>query len=323
MRPCSGAVARSRTLGAGSGSRLEQRLGATGDCSWRRCHPKGDNDGVGRLIAVVLFVALLLPAWVLFRSWGLASGRRQVAGAAVAFVSPTPAGSAYLVRQAVHGRRVRQLGLVIGLAAVVISVMLFAEASVFLWVPALAAGLLLGVLLAEATRPRPRWALSTPARRPRRSEQVAPSLLWTMRAAVAGEVLTAVLLTDELARAVTVTALVVPLLAWLLAEVALLRVLVRPLPAEGADVPVDEAQRTWTAHLAMAAASVLALLPLGSLLLVAGIGLGDDVTSDGAGLVPVALVAGGFSALLAGLAVAGYLLTWLRPVRSTSPALAG
>ena len=59
--------------------------------------------------------------------------------------------------------------------------------------------------------------------------------------------------------------------AWLLAEVALLRALLRPLPAEGADVPVDEALRTWTAHLVTAAASVLALLPLGTLLLVAGI----------------------------------------------------
>jgi len=115
----------------------------------------------------------------------------------------------------------------------------------------------------------------------------------------------------------------VPLGGWLLAEIALLRVLVRPLPAEGADVPVDEAQRTWTAHLVVAAASTLALLPLGSLLLVAGLGLGERVASHGAGLVPVALVAGGFSALSAGLAVAVFLLTWLRPVRHNSRALAG
>ena len=40
-------------------------------------------------------------------------------------------------------------------------------------------------------------------------------------------------------------ALVVPLAAWALAEIALLRVLIRPLPAQGADVPVDEALRTW------------------------------------------------------------------------------
>jgi hypothetical protein len=278
---------------------------------------------VGRLIAVVLFIALMVPAGLLVRAWSLAAGRRAVAGAAVGFVTPTSAGAAELARQAVHGRRVRQLGLVLGVLAVVISIVLFAEASVFLWVPALAAGLLLGVLLAEAGRPRPRWAPSSPARRPRRGDQVSPWLLWTMRGAVAGEVLTAVLLADDLGTPATVMAVAVPLLAWLLAEIALLRILLRPIPAEGADVPVDEAQRTWTAHLVVAAASTLALLPLGSLLLVAGLGLGGRVAGDGAGLVPVAMVAGGFSALSAGLAVAVFLLTWLRPVRDTSRALAG
>jgi hypothetical protein len=278
---------------------------------------------VGRLIAVVLFIALMAPAGYLARGWSLASSRRAVAGAAVEFVTPTQAGAAEMTRQAVHGRRVRQLGLVLGVLAVAVSIVVFAEASVFLWVPALAAGLLLGVLLAEASRPRPRWAPSSPARRPRRGDQVSLWLLWTMRGAVAGEVLTAVLLADDLGTPVTVTAVAVPLVAWLLAELALLRVLVRPVPAEGADVPVDEAQRTWTAHLVVAAASTLALLPLGSLLLVAGLGLGERVSSDGAGLVPVALVAGGFSALSAGLAVAVFLLTWLRPVRHTSRALTG
>jgi len=278
---------------------------------------------VGRLIAVVLFIALMAPAGLLARAWSLASGRRAVAAAAVEFVTPTSAGAAELTRQAVHGRRVRQLGLGLGVLAVVASIVVLAEASVFLWVPALAAGLLLGVLLAEATRPRPRWAPSSPARRPRRGDQVSAWLLWTMRGAVAGEVLAAVLLADDLGTPLTVTAIAVPVVALLLAEVALLRVLLRPVPAEGADVPVDEAQRTWTAHLVVAAASTLALLPLGSLLLVAGLGLGERVASHGAGLVPVALVAGGFSALSAGLAVAVFLLTWLRPVRHNSRALAG
>ena len=49
----------------------------------------------------------------------------------------------------------RRLGLLLGLAGVIGSVVLFAEASVFLWVPALVVGLLAGVLLAEATRPAP------------------------------------------------------------------------------------------------------------------------------------------------------------------------
>ena len=45
--------------------------------------------------------------------------------------------------------------------------------------------------------------------------------------------------------------------------------------------------------------------------------------SVGFDLLPVALVAGGFSALAAGIAVSGFLLTWLRPVRSSARALAG
>jgi hypothetical protein len=192
-------------------------------------------------------------------------------------------------------------------------------------VPLLAAWLLLGVVLAEVSRPRPRWRLTSPPRRPRRSEQVSPALLWTMRGVVAGEAAAALALlgADELTGRVAALALVPPLAAWVLAEATLLRTLVRPLAGEGADVPVDEALRTWSAHLVTAATSVLALLPLGTLLLVAGIGLGDR-TTQGFDVLPVALVAGGFSGITAGLAVAAFLLPWLRPVRSDArAALAG
>ncbi len=278
---------------------------------------------MGRLIAVVLFIAVLVPGVLLARAWALASGHRAAASAAVEFATPTPEGTATLRRQAQHGRRVRALGFLLGLVGIAGSIVLFAEASVFLWAPALAIGLLGGVLLAEATRPRPRWRPSSPARRPRRSEQLSLWLLWTMRAVTVAELATVSLLwqRDELADTVAWVALLVPLGAWLLAEVALLRALLRPLPAEGADVPVDEALRTWTAHLVTAATSVLALLPLGALLLYGGIDLGDNVT-DGFDLLPVALVAGGFASLAAGLAVAGFLLTWLRPIRSSDRALA-
>ena len=279
---------------------------------------------MGRLIAVVLFIAVLVPGVLLGRAWWLAAGRRAVAAGAVELVAPTPEGAAILNRQALHGRRLRRLGLLLGLAGVVASVVLFAEASVFLWVPVLAVGLLAGVLVGEATRPRPRWALSSPPRRPHQADLVSAWLVWTMRGVLAAELASAIVLwrSGELAGAVAWAAVVVPLIAWAVAEVALLRTLVRPLPAEGADVPVDEALRTWTAHLATAAASVLGLLPLGALLLVGGIELGNRA-SDGVDLRPVALVAGGFSALAAGIAVAGFLLTWLRPIRSSAPALAG
>jgi hypothetical protein len=279
---------------------------------------------VGRLIAVVLFIAVLVPGVLLARAWALAAGRRAVASAAVEFATPTAEGVVTLQRQAQHGRRVRRLGLLLGLVGIAASVVMFAEASVFLWLPALLVGLLAGVVLAEATRPRPRWRLSDPVRRPRRSEQVSLWLLWTTRAVVVAEVAVAVVMWQrgDLGDTVGWVAVAVPLVAWLLAETALLRALVRPLPAEGADVPVDEALRTWTAHLVTAATSVLALLPLGTLLLAAGIDLGDRVTR-GVDLLPVALVAGGFAALAAGLAVAAFLVTWLRPVRTDERALAG
>ena len=277
---------------------------------------------MGRLIAVLLFIAVLVPGVLLARAWGLAAGRRAVAAGGVELAEPTAEGTRTLQRQARYGRRVRLLGLLLAVAGIVGSVVALAEASVFLWVPVLVAGLLLGVLMAEATRPRPRWTTAVPPRRPRRGDLISGWLLWTMRAVIAAQVAVTVSLwrDDELTGPVAWAALVVPVVAWLLAETALLRVLVRPLPAQGADVPVDEALRTWTAHLVAAATTVLGLLPLGTLLLRTGID--PDGVSEGYDFLPVALVAGGFSALAAGVAVTGFLLTWLRPVRSDSRALA-
>jgi len=278
---------------------------------------------VGRLIAVVLFVAVLVPGVLLGRAWWLAAGRRAVAAGSVELAEPTPEGTMALQRQAQHGRRLRRLGLLLGIAGVVGSVVLFAEASVFLWLPVVAVGLLAGVLLAEVTRPRPRWKTAVPPRRPRQGEQISAWLVWTMRATALATLILAVALWrgNDLAGGVAAAVFAVPAAGWLLAEVALLRALLRPLPAAGADVPVDEALRTWTAHLVTAAATVLALFPLGALALTAGVD--SDRVSEGLDLLPVALVAGGLSALAAGLAVAAFLLTWLRPVRAHQPALAG
>jgi hypothetical protein len=278
---------------------------------------------VGRLIAVILFIAVLVPGVLLGRAWWLAAGRRAVAGGSVELAEPTPEGTQALRRQAQHGRRLRRLGLLLGIAGVIASVVLFAEASVFLWVPFLVVGLLAGVLLAEVTRPRPRWKTAVPPRRPRQVDQISGWLVWTMRAVVAAELIAVALLwrDGEVPDGVALAAFAVPLAAWLMAETALLRALLRPLPAQGADVPVDEALRTWTAHLVTAATTVLALLPLGALLLAAGID--PDRVSEGLDLLPVTLVAGGFSALAAGLAVAAFLLTWLRPVQANARALAG
>lgn len=279
---------------------------------------------MGRLIAVVLFIALLVPGVLLARAWARAADRRAVAGGSVELVEPTAEGSAALTAQALHGRRWRRVGLLLGIAGIVVLVVLQGESSVFLWVPALALGLLAGVLLAEVTRPRPRWTVAQPHRRPRQAELVSGGLVWATRLVVVAALAVAAWLWsgDEIGAVVGWTAVAVPAGAWVLAELALLRATVRPLPAAGADVPVDEALRTWTAHLVSAAATVLALLPLGALLLTAGIDRGDRVTEH-FDLLPVALVAGGFCALVAGLAVAVFLLTWLRPVRAGARALAG
>ncbi len=281
-------------------------------------------SNVGRLIAVVLFIAVLVPGVLLARAWARAGDRRAVAGGSVELTELTAEGTVALAQQAAHGRRWRRLGLLLGIAGIVGSIVLLAEASVFLWVPALALGLLAGVLLAEVTRPRPRWTLAEPHRRPKLAELVSGWLVWSTRGVVAGAVIGAVWLwsSGELSGAVGWTAVAVPAGAWLLAELALLRAVLRPVPAAGADVPVDEALRTWTAHLVAAAASVFGLLPLGALLLTAGIELGDRVTEN-FDLLPVALVAGGFSALTSGIAVAIFLLTWVRPVRQGARALAG
>ena len=278
---------------------------------------------MGRLIAVVLFVAVLVPGLLLGRAWWLAAGRRAVAAGSVELAEPTPEGAQALQRQAQHGRRLRRIGLLLGIAAVVASIVMLAEASVFLWLPVLVVGLLYGVLLGEVTRPRPRWRTAVPPRRPHQGDQISAWLVWTMRVAVVAELALAASLwrEGELHDGVAWAALAVPAFGWLLAEAALLRALLRPLPAVGADVPVDEALRTWTAHLVTATVTVLALLPLGALLLVAGID--PNRVSEGLDLLPVALVAGGFSALTAGLAVAVFLVTWLRPVRANAPALAG
>jgi len=280
-------------------------------------------DIVGRLIAVLLFIAVLVPGVLLARAWWLAAGRRAVASGAVQLAEPTPEGMQVLRRQAQHGRRVRLLGLLGGVAGVIGSVVLLAEASVFLWFPVLVLGLLAGVLLAEATRPRPRWAVAAPVRRPKRGELISAWLVWTMRVVVVASGAAAVVLwrAEELSDDVAWTLVIGLAVVWAVAEIATLRAVVRPLPAAGADVPIDEALRTWTAHLVASATTVLALLPLGVLLLRAGID--PDAVSEDFDVLPVALVAGGFSALVAAVAVAGFLLTWLRPVRSNAHALTG
>ena len=257
---------------------------------------RGTLCAVGRLIAVVLFIAVLVPGVLLARAWALAAGRRAVASAAVEFASPTAEGAP----DAAAAGPARPPGAPAGTAARPGRASSAASSSSRRPRSSCGrrpsrSGCSLGVVLAEATRPRPRWRSRSPARRPRRSEQISLWLLWTMRAVVAAEVVTAVLLwRDERAGpARRVGRLGVPLAAWLLAEIALLRAL-RPAAAGRGR---RRAGRRGAAHLDGAPgdappASVLALLPLGALLLVAGVRPGRP-RHRRVDLLPVALVAGG------------------------------
>ena len=54
---------------------------------------------MGRLIAVVLFIAVLVPGVLLGRAWWLAAGRRAVASGSVELAEPTPEGTLTLQRR--------------------------------------------------------------------------------------------------------------------------------------------------------------------------------------------------------------------------------
>ena len=100
---------------------------------------------------------------------------------------------------------------------------------------------------------------------------------------------------------------------WVGSELTLLRILRQPPPSELDDIPVDEALRSASAHASVAAASVLTLVPLGGFALATGLAVvGSCAQSD---LVSIGLIALGLAAILAGLLVAAFLPSWLRPVQ--------
>src|SRR4051812_21604533 len=151
-----------------------KRLDAAGDGTWRwlaqrsrragapRGAEAGDTDRVGRLIAVLLFIAVLVPGVLLARAWWLAADRRVVAGGAVELAEPTREGALTLRRQAQHGRRIRRLGLLLGVAGVIASVVVFADAAGGVWGAGVVVGLLFGVPLAGGAPPRPPGELARP-----------------------------------------------------------------------------------------------------------------------------------------------------------------
>lgn len=292
---------------------------------------------MGRVLVVLLIAVLVVPALLLWRVWRQAGQRRLVNEATLGFLTPTIDAERTMARWPLRARAVRTAGLVAGLVLVVVLAVRIGTLSVFLWPLALGLGYLLGVLVGELARPRPSWATSgRPAGR--LTEYISPSLVWALRgsAVLTVAVATTVTVSSEptadgsaglsmscpgggtqmvgSGRLTEYAVLVLALAAagWLVSEISLLWILRRPGPTELDDVPVDEALRSASAHASVAAASALTLLPLGGFALVTGLTIvGSCAGSD---LISVALIAGGLAAVLAGLLVAAFLPSWLRPV---------
>lgn len=293
---------------------------------------------MGRILVVLLLAVLIVPALLLWRVWRQAGQRRLVNEATLGFVTTSAAAERTLARWPLRARAVRTAGLVAGLALVVLLAIGFGTRSVFGWPLALGLGYLVGVLAGELIRPRPSWPTrAAPAGR--LADYISSPLVWALRAAALvtiGLAGTVIVLSEpagdgsmglamscagggtELVGSGQVAEYAVFVLAmaaasWLLSEVVLLRTLRRPGAAEPEDVPVDEALRSMSAHAGVAAASVLTLLLLGGFALVTGLAVvGSCANSD---LLSVGLIAGGLAALLAGLLVAGFLPSWLRPLK--------
>lgn len=293
---------------------------------------------MGRILVVLLFCVLVVPALLLWRLWRHAGQRRQVNEGTVGFVIPTVDAERTLARWPARARALRVVGLVVGLVIIVLLALSVGTRSVFLWPLALGLGYLLGVLAGELARPRPLWAVVSRGEQSRLGDYIHPGLVWSLRGAALLAVaagLTAILWSEpagggsalrmscpgggsELVGSGQVTEYAVFLVVlaaagWLVSELTLWRLLRFPPAAEPDDVPVDEALRSASAHASVAAATVLTLLPLGGFALVTGLAVvGSCVTSD---LLSIGLIGGGLAGLLAGLLVAVFLPGWLRPVR--------
>ena len=267
---------------------------------------------MGRFIAVLLFVALLVPAVFVGRAWSHAAARRQVSNGALSLTVPTTEAERAMRLQAQRARRWRWAGLALALGLSIAALVMFAESAVFLWPGLLVGGLLGGVLLGELARLQPTWEARPAARRPQ-GEFIDRALPTIGRLAALGLVAFGVLtMTQDWVQPVRIAA-GIAVGAWLVVEITLERLARRVTPRESEDIPVDDALRINSAHVAVAAGSILNLLVLGGLLLVTGVRVGDSAA--GAELAPVALIAGAFGALVGALVVAAFLVKWLAPVR--------
>ncbi len=267
---------------------------------------------MGRFIAVLLFVALLVPAVFVGRAWSHAAVRREVSNGALSLTLPTTEAERAMKSQAQRGRLWRLAGLALALALSVAALVMFAESAVFLWPGLLIGGLIAGVLLGEVTRLRPVWGTERPDRRPQ-SEFIDRALPAIGRVTALGLVAIGWLtMSQDWAREARIAA-AAGVGGWLLVEITLERLARRATPSGSEDIPVDDALRINSAHVAVGAGSILTLLIAAGLLFVNGVRVGDS--GSGADLAPVALIAGAFGALVGALVIGVFLVKWLAPVR--------
>ena len=231
------------------------------------------------------------------RAWWLAAGVARCAGGSVELAEPTPEGT----RRRCSGRRSTDGGCggwvcCSGVAGVIGSVVLLAEASVFLWVPVLVRRPARG-RAARRGHPARARAGRPPSRPGARAASSRSRAGWSGRCAA---VVAAELVAGRLALAGRRAAgrrrpgrrSSSRWPAWLLAEVALLRALLRPLPARGR----RRARRRGAAHLDGApghrrgerAGAAARWAPC-----CCAAGIDPDRVTEGVDLLPVALVAGG------------------------------
>lgn len=267
---------------------------------------------MGRFIAVLLFVVLLVPAVFVGRAWSHAAVRREVSNGALSLTLPTSQAEHAMKVQAQRARVWRLAGLAASLALSVSALVMFGESAVFLWPGLLVGGLLAGVLLGELTRVGPAWETRASSWRPQ-GEFIDSALPLTGRLTAVGLVGCGWLLGDQTRSQEIRIIAGIAVLGWLVVEVTLVRLARRASPNGFEDVPVDDALRTNSAHVAVAAGSILSLLVLAGVLFVAGLSQGES--AQGADLGPVALIAGAFGALVGALVVTAFLLRWLAPVR--------
>lgn len=277
---------------------------------------------MGRFIVAVFVIIAIIPAVVLARLWFAAASRRTMDYEALSFLSPTAEADATMAASVRRRSRSSYLGVAVALLAVVAMGVYGGESTVFFWIPLLVVGGVFGVLVGTAVPLRVKWKLAS-GKRPINVSQLG----WAMRVtalvglgvAVVGYLDSAprFLLTSGCAiqtssgpsDSVSLTMLGLVVLAWLVGEVALLRLVPgRRIPVDGADVTVDDAARSAIAHTTV---GTVTLLSLGSLAVV-GIGTGLSASSNGcgSGAVGAGLLTLGLAAAIAAVLIAGFLIQW-------------